>query len=129
MKFIVSSSLNDNTVKEKLRVDLMRIFREEIKVTIIDEKSEEIGKSFDDLVDDIFDNFQYKQNEDKADENDDFSNISLFNETIDDSKKFKPKDKKEDIANNIDYGKNLVNNLNLSYFDKDLHVNRYNIYK
>ena len=89
MKFIVSSSLNDNTVKEKLRVDLMRIFREEIKFTIFDEKTEEIGKSFDDFVDEIFANFQYKQNEDKADDdNDDFSNISLFNETIDDSIKF-----------------------------------------
>jgi hypothetical protein len=121
MKFIVSSSLNDNTVKEKLRVDLMRIFREEIKLTIFDEKTEEIGKSFDDFVDEIFANFQYKQNEDKADDdNDDFSNISLFNETIDDSIKFQPKDKKEEIANNIDFEKNLISNLNLSYPNKDL---------
>ena len=118
MKFIISSSLNDNTVKEKLRVDLMYIVKEDISFINLNEKSKEIGKSIDDTIDELFSNFQYKLDELNVYENDDFPNISLFNEEIDDSKKVKSEDKKEENVNMIKYGKN--SNLNLSDIDKRL---------
>ena len=126
MKFIISSSLNDNSVKEELRIDLMYIFKNEISEINFLEKSNNKEKSIDDLVEELFNNFQFDDSEeDEVDDNDnnDLTYISLPNIPKDVFKSMKPEDKKEKKEgkeDNIEEEKNLVLKFKLTDSDKKL---------
>lgn len=120
MKFIISSSLNDNSVKEELRIDLMYIFKNEISVINLLEKSNEKRNSIENIIEDLFNDLKFDEKTDEkeeVDDDDDLNHISLLNIPMDDSKTANSEDKKE---NNFDEEKNLVSKLKLSDSDKKL---------
>ena len=76
IKFIIASSLNDNTVKEDLIADLIYIFREPIEFLKSPEYSITNKK---DIEDELFKDFNFDNNNNNDDVNKEFTNISLFN--------------------------------------------------
>ena len=87
IKFLIASSLNDNTVKEDLISDLLYIYKEQIEFLGSFENSAQM--EIIDIEDAIFKDFYFDQ-ENKEDENKDFKNISLFNfDKVDDLTKIK----------------------------------------
>ena len=75
IKFIIASSLNDNTVKEDLIADLIYIFREPIEFL----KSPEYSIKTKNIEDELFKNFNFDNNNSNNNVNKEFENIYLFN--------------------------------------------------
>ena len=89
IKFIIASSLNDNSVKEDLIMDLMFIFQKEIKfIKLIKENDDNNDMEIEDK---LFSDFEFGKDKKEINYNEDFSKISLFN--MDDSKEKKNNDK------------------------------------
>ena len=97
IKFIVASSLNDDSVKEDLRDDLMLIYGD-----IIEQKNFLTKKKETDYIeveDKLFEDFKFEQTNNDMIIDDDFSKISSFN-IIDDNKLENPKIKNTQIEDN-----------------------------
>ena len=102
IKFIISSSLNDNTVKQDLIADLLYIYNEQIEfIKSIEKTTIETEKN--DIEDELFTDFDFVKN-DNENINEDFQNITLFNlDKVDDLTKKRnneiEKTKNDDIIN------------------------------
>ena len=119
IKFIISSSLNDNSVKEDLIVDLKYIFRDDIKIKDILNISKENTNNTIDTIDELFQNFEFENNNNEKNYNEDFSNISLFNAPLNYSEDIEMKNNIGDISTNK-YEDKLISNLHLHESDKKI---------
>lgn len=97
IKFIVASSLNDESVKEDLRDDLMLIYESNIeqKNFLMEQKETDNNE----VEDELFEDFQFEQTNNEKNVDDDFSKISIFN-FVNDDKLENPKLKDTQIKDN-----------------------------
>ena len=104
IKFIIASSLNDNTVKEDLIADLIYIFRESIEFL----KSPEPLIKKKDIEDELFKDFKFDNNNNNNDDaNKEFTNFSLFNiDKVENSNQEKKNEIRETENNNVIINKN-----------------------
>ena len=104
IKFIIASSLNDNTVKEDLIADLIYIFRESIEFL----KSPEPLIKKKDIEDELFKDFKFDNNNNSNEDiNKEFANISLFNiDKVENSNKENKSEIRETEKNTVIINKN-----------------------
>ena len=77
IKFIIASSLNDNSVKEDFKDDLISIYEDKIETTNLLKAQKETVKI--ELEDELFKGFIFNQINNPMNPNKDFSKISIFN--------------------------------------------------
>ena len=77
IKFIIASSLNDNSVKEDLKDDLISIYEDKIdEINLLKDQNEIVDIE---IEDELFKDFIFNQTNNPMIENKDFSKISMFN--------------------------------------------------
>ena len=97
IKFIVASSLNDDSVKEDLRDDLILIYGDTIEQKNFLTKQKETDTI--EVEDKLFEDFKFEQTNNEMIIDDDFSKISIFN-IVNDNKLENPKFKNTQIKDN-----------------------------
>ena len=115
IKFIVASSLNDDSVKEDLRDDLILIYGDIIEQKIFLTKQKETANI--EVEDELFEDFNLDQTNNEMIIDDDFSKISMFN-IVDDNELENPEIKNTQIKDND----NKINPENKSEKENNLFI-------
>ena len=115
IKFIVASSLNDDSVKEDLRDDLILIYGDIIEQKIFLTQQKETANI--EVEDELFEDFNLDQTNNEMIIDDDFSKISMFN-IVDDNELENPEIKNTQIKDND----NKINPENKSEKENNLFI-------